>query len=547
MNTLNNMKLSTMLGSSFAIVILIGFIVAGFGRIQLWQLSSNIQDLSDNRVPKLIMMQSYQSNIMTVSNAVRDLVLSSDAAHIQAEKQRIDEAVAKSTALLQRYNELTVSPAAKALLKALEDTRPEAITALKKVIELGLVNRDDEAKTVILNDFQPAQIKLMKAIDDIITYQKNNTNELSTTSVQLASDSGSIMFTLTIVALVLGSLIAWFITRQVKGKLGGEPAEAAYIAHQIAQGNLAVNIELKANDTTSVLSAIEVMRQNLCHIVEQVRQSSQSIALGSGEIASGTGDLSQRTEEQAASLQQTAASMEQISNAVNHNVEIVKHVTALATTANQTAQTGNETFSQVITMMNDISHSSQKIVDIIQLINSIAFQTNILALNAGVEAARAGEEGKGFAVVASEVRSLAQHSASAAHDIKTLITESVQKIASGADLVTHAGSTMGDILEQTHQVAQLINEISISISEQQLGISQINTAVAQLDQVTHQNAALVQESATATDSLSSQATHLVDLIKVFVVKDVISRQRLDMATQDQQVGLEANHHQAVMH
>ncbi|MEI7376163.1 methyl-accepting chemotaxis protein [Dickeya chrysanthemi] len=545
MHILNNMKLSTMLASSFAIVILIGFIVAGFGRIQLWQLSSNIKDLSDNRVPKLIMMQAYQSNIMTVSNAARDLVLSSDSAHMQVEKQRIDDAVAKSTALLQRYNELTVSPAAKALLKNLEDARPEAITALKKVIELGLANRDDEAKSTILNEFQPSQVKLMKAIDDIITYQKNSTNDLSANSVQLASDSGSMMFALTIMALVLGSLIAWFITRQVKGKLGGEPAEAAYIAQQIAQGNLAINIALKENDTRSVLAAIEVMRQNLCHIVDQVRQSSYSIALGSNEIASGTSDLSQRTEEQAASLQQTAASMEQISNAVTHNVEIVKHVTDLANTATQTAQTGNEVFSQVITMMNDIRSSSQKIVDIIQFINSIAFQTNILALNAGVEAARAGEEGKGFAVVASEVRSLAQHSASAAHDINTLITESVQKIAAGAELVTHAGGTMGNILEQTRQVAHLINEISLSTSEQQLGISQINTAVAQLDQVTHQNAALVQESATATDSLSSQATHLVDLIKVFIVEDMISRQRLDMVTQDQVVNMDSN--QFIMH
>ncbi|MBX9447172.1 methyl-accepting chemotaxis protein [Dickeya chrysanthemi] len=545
MNTLNNMKLSTMLASSFAIVILIGFIVAGFGRIQLWQLSSNIHDLSDNRVPKLIMMETYQSNIMTVSNAARDLVLSSDPLQKQAEKQRIDEAVANSTALLQRYNTVTASSEAKALLKALEDARPAAITALKKVIELGLANRTEEARNVILNDFKPAQVKLMGAIDDIIIYQKNKTNELAAGSVELASDSGNIMFLLTMMALVLGSLIAWFITRQVKGKLGGEPAEAAYIAQQIAQGNLAINIALKENDTRSVLAAIEVMRQNLCHIVDQVRQSSYSIALGSNEIASGTSDLSQRTEEQAASLQQTAASMEQISNAVTHNVEIVKHVTDLANTATQTAQTGNEMFSQVITMMNDIRSSSQKIVDIIQFINSIAFQTNILALNAGVEAARAGEEGKGFAVVAHEVRSLAQHSASAAHDINTLITESVQKIAAGAELVTHAGGTMGNILEQTRQVAHLINEISLSTSEQQLGISQINTAVAQLDQVTHQNAALVQESATATDSLSSQATHLVDLIKVFIVEDMISRQRLDMVTQDQVVNMDSN--QVIMH
>ncbi|GAB7211502.1 hypothetical protein OS31_30110 [Dickeya oryzae] len=313
-----------------------------------------------------------------------------------------------------------------------------------------------------------------------------------------------------------------------KAPSGGEPAEAARIARQIAQGNLSLAIPLQENDNHSLLAALEMMRRSLSHIVDQVRQSSYAIAMGTSEIASGTNDLSQRTEEQAASLQQTAASMEQISNAVSHNVEIVHHVTELANNANSTADKGNDVVNNVISVMNDINSSSQKIVDIIQLIDSIAFQTNILALNAGVEAARAGEEGKGFAVVASEVRSLAQHAASAAHDIKTLITESVQKIETGADLVTHAGSTMSDILQQTRQVAELISEIGISTSEQQLGISQINTAVAQLDQVTHQNAALVEESATATDSLNHQAAHLVDVIKVFVVEETISRKRLDM-------------------
>ncbi|WP_192458607.1 methyl-accepting chemotaxis protein [Musicola keenii] len=545
MKRISKMKLSTMLGSSFAIVILIGFLVAGFGRIQLWQLSGNINELAENRVPKLLMMQSYQSNIMIVSNAARDLVLSSDPAQMQIEKQRIDDAVAKSTTLLQRFDELTVSPAARALLKKLEEARPDAITALKKVIEFGLANRDGEAIHIILNEFQPAQTKLLQAIDNIINYQKDSTNDLSANSEQLANDSGNLMFILTLMALVLGSVIAWLITRQVKGKLGGEPSEAVYIAQQIAQGNLAISIPLRKNDDSSLLAAIEVMRKHLCHIVDQVRQSSDSIATGTNEIASGTSDLSQRTEEQAASLQQTAASMEQISNAVNHNVEIVKHVTDLANNATATAQKGNEVFSGVVSMMNNISGSSQKIVDIIQLIDTIAFQTNILALNAGVEAARAGEEGKGFAVVASEVRSLAQHSANAAHDIKALITTSVQQIEAGTELVSHAGITMSEILDQSRQVAELINEISISTSEQQLGISQINLAVAQLDQVTHQNAALVQESATATENLSHQATHLVDLIKIFVVEEVISRQRLEMANADNVTS--AVNHRALIH
>nr|WP_268907258.1 methyl-accepting chemotaxis protein [Dickeya zeae] len=522
------MKLNTMIGAGFAVVIIIGFLVATFGKIQLRELSSDIQLLSQNRIVKLLLIQSYKDNMIVVTNSVRNMVMLTDVTKMSQERKKIDESVEKNAAIITKLKAMSSDSTGQRLIAHLADVRPDAVAALSKAIALAQSNRNEEARNVILNEMQPAQDKLIAAIDEIVTYQKTATTDLADDAENLSDSAGNTMFTLAIVAMLIGALISWLITRHVKGTLGGEPAEAARIARQIAQGNLSLAIPLQANDTHSLLAALEMMRRSLSHIVDQVRQSSYAIAMGTSEIASGTNDLSQRTEEQAASLQQTAASMEQISNAVSHNVEIVHHVTELANNANSTAGKGNDVVNNVISVMNDINSSSQKIVDIIQLIDSIAFQTNILALNAGVEAARAGEEGKGFAVVASEVRSLAQHAASAAHDIKTLITESVQKIETGADLVNNAGSTMSDILQQTKQVAELIGEIGLSTSEQQLGISQINTAVAQLDQVTHQNAALVEESATATDSLNHQAAHLVDVIKVFVVEETISRKRLDM-------------------
>nr|WP_274518132.1 methyl-accepting chemotaxis protein [Dickeya zeae] len=522
------MKLNTMIGAGFAVVIIIGFLVATFGKTQLRELSSDIQLLSQNRIVKLLLIQSYKDNMIVVTNSVRNMVMLTDVTKMSQERKKIDENVEKNASIINKLKSMSSDPTGQQLINNLANVRPDAVAALSKAIALAQSNRNEEARNVILNEMQPAQDKLIAAIDAIVTYQKTATTDLADSAENLADNAGNTMFILAIVAMLIGALISWLITRHVKGTLGGEPAEATRIARQIAQGNLSLAIPLQANDNHSLLAALEMMRRSLSHIVDQVRQSSYAIAMGTSEIASGTNDLSQRTEEQAASLQQTAASMEQISNAVSHNVEIVHHVTELANNANSTAGKGNDVVNNVISVMNDINSSSQKIVDIIQLIDSIAFQTNILALNAGVEAARAGEEGKGFAVVASEVRSLAQHAASAAHDIKTLITESVQKIETGADLVNNAGSTMSDILQQTKQVAELIGEIALSTSEQQLGISQINTAVAQLDQVTHQNAALVEESATATDSLNHQAAHLVDVIKVFVVEETISRKRLDM-------------------
>jgi methyl-accepting chemotaxis protein len=320
---------------------------------------------------------------------------------------------------------------------------------------------------------------------------------------------------LTLGGVLLGIFLGVLITRSIQRQLGGEPGDVADAARAIAAGDLSTTIDDSRAASGSVVRAMHDMQESLRRIVGTVRASSDSIATGAGQISSGTADLSQRTEEQASNLEQTAASMEQISSTVQTNADTARQATQLSNSASQTAHRGGQVMGEVVTTMGEINEASRKIADIITVIDGIAFQTNILALNAAVEAARAGEQGRGFAVVASEVRSLAGRSAEAAKEIKALIGNSVDKVEAGGKLVDAAGQTMQDIVREVQRVTDLISEISASTVEQTSGIGQISAAVAQLDQVTQQNAALVEESAAAADSLNHQAQQLVQAVAVF--------------------------------
>ena len=312
---------------------------------------------------------------------------------------------------------------------------------------------------------------------------------------------------------VLGAAgIGYWLSRSIT-----RPIQSALkLAETVAAGDLSMRIDVETNDETGrLLTALQGMNASLSTIVRTVRASSDSIRTGTGEIASGNIDLSQRTEEQASNVQQTAASVEQLNGTVKNSADVARQATQLAVSASDAAVLGGEVVAQVVTTMHDIAESSKRIGVIIGVIDGIAFQTNILALNAAVEAARAGEQGRGFAVVASEVRSLAQRSAQAAREIKGLIGASEERVDSGNRLVGEAGKTMADIVGQVKRVADLIAEISAAAHEQTTGIGQINDAVAQLDTVTQQNAALVEESAAAAESLRVQAAGLVDAVAVF--------------------------------
>jgi methyl-accepting chemotaxis protein len=306
------------------------------------------------------------------------------------------------------------------------------------------------------------------------------------------------------------------ITRSITRPL----QRATHIARAVAGGDLSSRITIEGRDETAeLLTALRDMNQSLVQIVGQVRASSDGIATGSAQIAAGNNDLSQRTEEQASNLQQTAASMEQLSCTVKNNADTAQRANDLAGTASQAATHGREVVSQVVGTMHEIATSSRRISDILGTIDGIAFQTNILALNAAVEAARAGDQGRGFAVVAGEVRNLANRAAEAAKEIKTLIHANVERVEAGTELVNTAGESIGAIVAQVHHVSQMIGEISAASHEQSSGISQVGQAVTQLDHVTQQNAALVEESAAAAESLRHQAAQLATLVRRFHLAD----------------------------
>ncbi|WPD74279.1 methyl-accepting chemotaxis protein [Dickeya fangzhongdai] len=519
-----NIRLSTRLNSGFAWVIVIGFLIALFGQFQLRKLSADMQLLSKSHMVTLLQLERMKDHLNDAARRVRNIALLNDKTQREQEKQRLDETNANMAKLVAQIVQAADGPDMQRGLQQLDQFRPAYSEAMNNAVEAGMAGHPVQARNIIVADLQKAQEGIFTTLDKMIDDQSSLTLSMANDAERQANQAGLLMLALALAGCVIGGATAWYLSRYIRRQLGGEPQYAARIAQEVAQGNLAVSVDLARHDQQSLLASMHAMCDSLGHIVGQVRQSSESIATGSQQIAMGNADLSQRTEEQASSLQQTAASMEQISQTIRQNGETVREAAQLATTASDTAAKGSEVVGNVIRTMGDITASSRKIGDIISVIDGIAFQTNILALNAAVEAARAGEQGRGFAVVAGEVRSLAQRSASAAREIKALITESMEKVESGSQLVGHAGTTMDDIVTQARRVADLIREIGTTTTEQESGIGQINQAVNQLDQVTQQNAALVEQSASAADSLSDQARHLVELVSMFTIHHTASRQ-----------------------
>ena len=514
-SAVSRLKVATAMGLSFALVILMGLLIALIARVQLEHASSETKQLVDDRMAKVSWTRTIQTNLNRQAIAIRDIALADDAGEKQATKKHIDELRAETGAMFKKLQETVDTEQARQILTSAFDARNAYNAAMNKAIDAGLAGDAEGARTTLNTEGQQAQAALSRPLEDLVSLQRKLMEDTAKDVQDRASSAGLWMLVIAAIAVVAGAAIAWLLTRSITRQLGGEPHYASAVAREIAAGNLAVEVDVKAGDQASLLANMREMRDNLAKVVGQVRSGTDTVATASNQIAAGNLDLSSRTEEQASSLEETASSMEELTSTVRQSADSAVQANQLAVSAAQVAQRGGDVVAQVVTTMDEINTSSKKIADIIGTIDGIAFQTNILALNAAVEAARAGEQGRGFAVVASEVRSLAQRSAQAAKEIKTLIGVSVEKVESGAALVQNAGTTMGEIVSSVRRVTDIIGEISAAASEQSQGIGQVNVAVTQLDQMTQQNAALVEESTAAAESLKDQASRLAEVVGAF--------------------------------
>ena len=390
-----------------------------------------------------------------------------------------------------------------------------ALVDLRRSVTAGKTSMDDMLREfgagkdkAAMDAFRLGVAEFAKAEEDLLAVRKATLESTMSATTYTLLIGGAALF-------VLAGTAGVFLARSVFRQLGAEPSEAAAAVNAVARGDLSVPIQLQPGDRSSLTAALVRMRDSLVQVVTEVRSNSESVATASAQIAQGNQDLSGRTEQQASALQQTAATMEELGTTVRNNTDNAKRANQLAQGASAVAARGGDVVGQVVTTMQGINDSSRKIGDIISVIDGIAFQTNILALNAAVEAARAGEQGRGFAVVASEVRNLAQRSAEAAKEIKTLIGRSVEQVERGTALVDQAGKTMDEIVGSIQRVSDIVAEISSASVEQSSGVQQVGQAVSQMDQATQQNAALVEESAAAAESLKNQAQQLVHAVAVF--------------------------------
>ncbi|EXU80660.1 methyl-accepting chemotaxis protein [Comamonas aquatica DA1877] len=518
MEWFKTLKVGTKLIAGFLLVSIIGGIIGIQGILKSAQINDLAKVMYERETVGLRHVAEANIQLIAANRSIQNAILSHTTEERDSNLRALNERMTRIYKELATAENTFVTEQGKNLLQNTRQAVQAFEAGTKKVAQLlqaESVNERRASTDLLFTEVRPLANKADDLMTELVERKRSNADRLSSETDAIYAGIRMLLISLTLGGMVTGVAIGVLLTRWLTQQLGGEPVDVANAASAIAAGDLSTPIDNSRARPGSVVDAMQHMQASLRNVVQSVRSSSDSIATGANQIAMGNADLSQRTEEQASNLEETAASMEELSSTVRNNSDTAKQAAQLAQSASGVATKGGEVVQQVVHMMEEINASSQKISEIIGVIDGIAFQTNILALNAAVEAARAGEQGRGFAVVASEVRSLAGRSADAAKEIKALIGDSVEKVAAGGQLVNAAGNTMQDIVEQVRRVTDLILEINAASLEQTSGIDQINNAVVQLDQVTQQNAALVEESASAAESLNQQAQQLVRAVAIF--------------------------------
>lgn len=512
------MKISTRLALGFGILILLFILCTGIALNALWQARDGMNDTVNSKMARFALVLDMRSTVKDMAIAVRNLALLNDPKEMQPEWQKL---MLQKRNYIQKRQELvrsmshSVSAHGKAALTKVLTSEDAAMQTLIAAGNMGLENRQHEATVYLMDTASPAQLKLLDALNALTAVEMQLSRDTVAENSTSTEKTAGILLILAALSIVISVITGWLLIRTLMRQLGGEPVQAQILAAAIASGDLTTSVPLRGNDTTSLLASLNGMQTNLRGLVSEIKTTAVSVALAVDEISQGNTELSSRTEQQAAALQETAASMEQLTATVKSNTAGAQQTAGSAREAANLARTSEADIQRMSETMNGISLSASKVQDITSVIESIAFQTNILALNAAVEAARAGEEGRGFAVVAGEVRTLAQRSANAARDIKELIEQAVKQVENGVEVAAVTGQRILNIVSRVGRLAEDMDNIALASSEQMQGISQVSIAVNQMDGVTQNNAALVEESSSASLSLSEQAHGLRAMVETF--------------------------------